>query len=343
METKINLVEILKDKPQGTKLYSSACGKCKLEEVDDKSFKISFYNSKFGFMNGGEGYLDKNGKLYDDGECVVFPSKEMRDWRKFAWKPGDVLVNKDGNVHIIFDGFEDDTYENFHGKNYLWEEGGSIVNFEEDEDYMQTSDFNKANKEDAQEYIHKIEKELGGKLNMETLEIEKPQPEFKDGDIAFADYGNRQYVFIVSGKTDLSEGYNSFISLDLSSLTLSMGYITNFFKKDLCKLRLATEEEKKQLFPALEKEGKRWDSEKKEVVDLKPKVEFKPFDKVLCRNSKDDTWEADFFARLTRKEIDYTQSGKYLCVGDLWMYCIPYNEETAHLLGTTDEWKGGEG
>lgn len=63
METEINIVEILKDKPQGTKLYSSACGKCKLEEVDDKSFKISFYNSKFGFMNGGEGHLDKNGKL----------------------------------------------------------------------------------------------------------------------------------------------------------------------------------------------------------------------------------------------------------------------------------------
>ena len=59
METEINIVEILKDKPQGTKLYSSACGKCKLEEVDDKSFKISFYNSKFGFMNGGEGHLDK--------------------------------------------------------------------------------------------------------------------------------------------------------------------------------------------------------------------------------------------------------------------------------------------
>lgn len=100
MEAKINIVEILKDKPQGTKLYSSACGKCKLEEVDDKSFKISFYNSKFGFMNGGEGYLDKNGKLYDDGECVVFPSKEMRDWEKFSWKKGDVLVSEDNDAFI---------------------------------------------------------------------------------------------------------------------------------------------------------------------------------------------------------------------------------------------------
>lgn len=64
MEEKINILEILRDKPKGTKLYSSACGKCKLEEVDDKSFKISFYNSKFGFMNGGEGYLDKNGNIF---------------------------------------------------------------------------------------------------------------------------------------------------------------------------------------------------------------------------------------------------------------------------------------
>lgn len=335
METKINIVEILKDKPQGTKLYSSACGECKLEEVDDKSFKISFYNSKFGFMNGGEGYLDKNGKLYDDGECVVFPSKEMRDWSKFAWKKGDILVNKDTEVHIIFDGFNDDTYKTFHGQYYLWEEEGSIVNFEENEYYMQTSEFNKANTEDAQKYIHKIEKRLGGKLNRETLEIEK-QYEFKDGDIAFADYGNRQDVFIVSGITGLSEGYSSFISLDLSSLTLSMGYRTCFFKKDLCKLRLATDSEKKQLFSALEKEGKRWDSDKKAIVDLKPKVELKPFDKVLVRDFGSQAWQVSLFS--------YKDSDSYYCCnGCGWNQCIPYNEKTAHLLGTTGEWKGGEG
>lgn len=343
MEAEINIVEILKDKPQGTKLYSSACGKCKLEEVDDKSFKISFYNSKFGFMNGGEGYLDKNGKLYDDGECVVFPSKEMRDWSKFAWKKGDVLVNKDGDVHIIFERFADDTYCSFVGKYYLWKENNDTEHFYENERLL-TSDFQKAGKDAAQTYISTIEERLGGKLNRETLEIEKTQPEFKDGDIAFADFGNTQDVFIVSGKTNLSEGYYSFIALNLNSTkALNIGYKKNFFKENLSTIRLATEEEKQQLFDALAKEGKAWDAGKKEVVDLKPKVKLKPFDKVLCRNSKDDTWEADFFARLTRKEIDYTQSGKYLCVGDLWMYCIPYNEETAHLLGTTDDWKGGEG
>ena len=327
MEAKINIVEILKDKPQGTKLYSSACGKCKLEEVDDKSFKISFYNSKFGFMNGGEGYLDKNGKLYDDGECVVFPSKEMRDWRKFAWKPGDVLVNKDGNVHIIFDGFEDDTYKNFHGKNYLWEEGGSIVNFEEDEDYMQTSDFNKANKEDAQEYIHKIEKELGGKLNMETLEIEKPQPEFKDGDIV-----------CISGMGYLAYGIVK--SIDYSSKKLEY-YVLNdmsilkfedWLSFEDKQIQPITETQQIILFDALTKKNKAWDAEKKEVVGLKPKVELKPFDKVLVRDSKSDNWRANLFGYIGK-------DGYYRCVYANWVYCIPYagNE---HLLGTTNNVEG---
>lgn len=341
METKINIAEILKDKPQGTKLYSSACGKCELKEVDDKSFKVSFYSSKFGFMNDGEGIFDKNGNLYDDGECIIFPSKEMRDWGKFAWKKGDVLVNKDESVHIIFEKFEDDAYKNFHGQYYLWEEGGSMVSFEEDENYMQTSDFNKANKEDAQEYIHKIEKELGGKLNMETLEIEKPQPEFKDGDIVYMGNAWNEYIGIIKNRTSGNQIETYAHCHKDSKEEAVLGLWLN--KNDSDELRLATNSEKQQLFSALEKEGKSWDAEKKQIVELKPKFELKPFDKVLCRNSKDDTWEADFFARLTRKEIDYTQSGKYLCVGDLWMYCIPYNEETAHLLGTTDEWKGGEG
>lgn len=336
MTEKIDIAEILKDKPANTKLYSPLFGEVYFSHVGGGNIAVEHHGGISLFFSSGR-FFD-----YDESEPLLFPSKEMRDWSKFAWKKGDILVNKDAKVHIIFDGFEDDTYKNFRGQYYLWEEEGCIVSFEEDENYMQTSDFNKANKEDAQEYIHKIEKILGGKLNRETLEIEKAQPEFKDGDIAFADYGNRQDVFIVSDKTALSEGYSSFISLDLNSLTLSMGYRTTFFKKDLFELRLATEAEKQQLFSALKKQSKVWDAEKKMIVDLKPKVEFKPFDKVLCRNSKDDTWEADFFARLTRKEIDYTQSGKYLCVGDLWMYCIPYNEETAHLLGTTDDWEGGE-
>lgn len=334
MEEKINIAKILKDKPKGTKLYSDiCCGECVLNEVSENAIYVDMYNKERFW------YFSVYGTIYafPDGGVLLYPSYEMRDWRKFDWKKGDVLVNKDGNVHIIFDGFEDDTYKNFHGKNYLWEEGGSIVNFEEDEDYMQTSDFNKANKEDAQEYIHKIEKELGGKLNRETLEIEKAQPEFKDGDIVCISGMGYLAYGIVKSIDYSSKKLEYYVLNDMSTLKFE-----DWLSFEDKQIQPITETQQIILFDALTKKNKAWDTEKKEVVDLKPKVELKPFDKVLCRNSKDDTWEADFFARLTRKEIDYTQSGKYLCVGDLWMYCIPYNEETAHLLGTTDEWKGGE-
>ena len=335
MERKINVAAIMKNKPQGTKLYDWLHNlEVELDEVatteietvvwctkKDEDYNVLFGYSRLGTLRG-----------WFDGLQILFPSKEMRDWSKFAWKKGDILVNKDTEVHIIFDGFKDDTYKTFHGQYYLWEEEGSIVNFEENKDYMQTSEFNKANTEDAQKYIHKIEKRLGGELNRETLEIEK-QYEFKDGDIAFADYGNRQDVFIVSGITGLSEGYSSFISLDLSSLTLSMGYRTCFFKKDLCKLRLATDSEKKQLFSALEKKGKAWDAEKKQIVDIKKELQFKPFEKVLVRDSYNDMWRVSFFSHI--KEDD----GRYVTICCTWKFCIPYigNES---LVGTTKDVEG---
>lgn len=338
MTEKINIAEILKDKPKGTKLYSSACGKCELKEADDKSFKVSFYSSKFGFMNGGEGIFDKNGNLYDDGECIVFPSKEMRDWFKFAWKKGDVLVSNDGKCKVIFERFDDDTYTSFVGKYYVecYGKNDELQDYEE-EHYGDTVNYTKESEEAAQTYINTIEERLGGKLNMETLEIDKNQPEFKDGDIVCISGMGYLVYGIVKNIDNSSKKLEYYVLNDMS--TLKFEDWLSFEDKHIQPI---TETQQIILFDALAKKGKAWDAEKKQIVDLKPKCELKPFDKVLCRNSKDDTWEADFFARLTRKEIDYTQSGKYLCVGDLWMYCIPYNEETAHLLGTTDDWEGGE-
>lgn len=319
MEEKINIVEILKDKPQGTKLYSSACGKCKLEEVDDKSFKISFYNSKFGFMNGGEGYLDKNGNLYDDGECIIFPSKEMRDWSKFAWKKGDVLVSED-NVHIIFEKFEDDTYTRFKGKHYLWKEC-NVEDYNKEETKMLTSVFEKATDDVAQTYIKTIEEHLDGKLNLETLEIEK-QLEFKDGDIVV--YGKsvaicrRIYKHTLSFYVSLNEMFGLLFADEVES---SEEY------------RFATEEEKQQLFEALAKKGKAWDAEKKQIVDIKKELQFKPFEKVLVRDSYNDMWRASFFSHI--KEDD----GRYVTTCCTWKFCIPYigNES---LVGTTKDVEG---
>ena len=329
MEAEINIVEILKDKPQGTKLYSSACGKCKLEEVDDKSFKISFYSSKFGFMNGGEGYLDKNGKLYDDGECVVFPSKEMRDWSKFQWKKGDVLVSNDGGTEVIFDKWYDDTYTNFYSKHYLNSEDENNIKY--NEAFLCTTErYSLVDKDTAQTYINTIEKRLGGKLNLETLEIEK-QLEFKDGDIVALVVRKCTHIAIFQSRQEAYIGFHAVLCQNDELL------LEEPFREDVgdIELRLATDSEKQQLFDALEKEGKAWDAEKKQIVDLKPNIELKPFDKVLVRDFSREKWSISFFC--------FKKEDLYVCLHHCsWNQCIPYNEETAHLLGTTDDWKGGE-
>lgn len=118
MEQKLNIAEILKNKPRGTKLYSMIHGKCSFEAVTEEIFKINFCTSKFGLTQSGECTLIKFGNMFDGGECIIFPSNEMRDWSKFAWQKGDVLVNE-GNAHIIFEKFTDDTYTTFIGRHYL--------------------------------------------------------------------------------------------------------------------------------------------------------------------------------------------------------------------------------
>lgn len=321
MKEKINIAKILKDKPRGTKLYSSACGKCKLEEVDDKSFKISFYNSKFGFMNGGEGYLDKNGKLYDDGECVVFPSKEMRDWEKFSWKRGDVLISDCGFV-CIFKEWASDDYTKFNGCYF-----DGMPNAE-------TAKYSKLDNNTAYGYIREIENRCGGKLNLETLKIEK-QTEFKDGDVVVTDavpsLCYSKCIFILKGDFNTGESCaNSYIFYNINNNDFCFDVLDTEIRDR--NIHLATEEEKQHLFDALAKKGKTWDAEKKQIVDLKPKVELKPFDRVLVRDSKSDNWRANLFGNIGK-------DGYYRCVYANWVYCIPYagNE---HLLGTTKDVEG---
>ena len=325
MGNKINVAEILKDKPQGTKLYDL------LRNIDVELDKVhttdvGTYIECTSTNEVGSTLLFDYSKLgtekcWLEGLRILLPSKNMRDWGKFAWKKGDLLINSCG-FQCIFKEWASDDYTKFNGCYSNSRDGY------EDVSNAETAKFDKLDNNIAYGYVREIERKLGGILNLTTLEIEK-QYEFKNGDIAFADYGNRQDVFIVSDRTNLSEGYISFISLDLSSLTLSMGYRTSFFKKDLCKLRLATEAEKQQLFDALEKEGKAWDAEKKQIVDLKPNIELKPFDKVLVRDFSRDKWSISFFS--------FKKEDLYVCINYCsWNQCIPY-EGNESLLGTTKD------
>ena len=85
MNENLNLVEILKDCHEGTKLYSPIFGDVEFDKIDNISLErpivVSYYD--------GFGRFTKDGRLFYrcNGECVLFPSKEQRDWSKFNVKP----------------------------------------------------------------------------------------------------------------------------------------------------------------------------------------------------------------------------------------------------------------
>ena len=85
MNEKLNLVEILKDCPSGTKLYSMIYGEVELVNVLQNNVT---YPIEIKPKNKNTHNLTKDGRMFVnyDGECVLFPSREQRDWSKFRFK-----------------------------------------------------------------------------------------------------------------------------------------------------------------------------------------------------------------------------------------------------------------
>lgn len=108
----MNILEILKHKPLGTKLWSPAYGNVTLGDGDMDYIlpvQIRFYNK--GMADYETECLKADGTLgeYDNAECILFPSKYMRDWSRFSFKRGDVVqIGK--NEYAVFVEFTDSTY-----------------------------------------------------------------------------------------------------------------------------------------------------------------------------------------------------------------------------------------
>lgn len=312
MEEKINIAKILKSKPEGTKFWTDMFGSVTLYVVTDscEAFQVKHHNK--------EPWFDKEGKLYKEGVLRIYPSKLMRDWSKFAWEKGDVLIRTNSEYCIgIFDEWTSDDYSTFSAK---------FINLGLSDNFScsytcKTEEWEKT--ENSKNYISEIERVMNGKLNLQTLEIQT-QPEFKDGDIVALVVRKCTHIAIFQSRQEAYIGFHAVLCQNDELL------LEEPFREDVgdIELRLATDSEKQQLFAALEKEGKRWDAEKKQIVDLKPKIELKPFDKVLVRNDKEDQWSANIFS--------YQVRDMYHCLGECyWRYCIPY-EGNEHLLGTTN-------
>lgn len=314
MEEMINIAKILKNKPKGTRLYSPIFGECVFDFIQNTTNDVCVKKH-----NGKKAYFNSEGLYNTLGECLLFPSKEMHDWRKFSWKKGDVLISDCGFV-CIFKEWASDDYTKFNGCYF-----DGMPN-------AKTDKYSKLDNNTAYGYIREIERKAGGILNLETLEIEPVQPEFKDGDILSnpSTAHPQNHIFIFS-KFDKNKDFEYHVALVASGEIVVPAFHGVWCRKD-SGVRYATEGEKQQLFSALAKEGKAWDAEKKQIVNLKPKVGLKPFDKVLVRDSASDKWRANLFGYIDK-------DGYYYCVYANWIFCIPY-EGNESLLGTTNDVEG---
>ena len=336
MGVEINVAEILKNKPQGTKLYDLLYNiDVELDTISttDTETVVWCTNETDNNTTCHRGYSEFGTvRKCPNGLQILLPSKEMRDWGKFAWKKGDVLVCTDGKAEVIFERFDDDNYTSFVGKHYIESYGkdGDLLDYEQ-EHLCDTANYTKESDETVQCYINTIEERLGGKLNRGTLEIEKTQLEFKDGDIVcmMDNFDNYRFIFIYRNEDEENFYYHAHIT---RKGFVNLGKNEYLSKPRNYSVHFATEEEKQQLFDALAKKGKAWDAEKKMLVDLKKKVELKPFDKVLVRDNEDDIWEVSLFG--------YKDELYYRCDNGIpWIQCIPY-DGNKHLLGTTNNVEG---
>lgn len=330
MEQKdFDIYEILKGKTEGTSLYTPMCGKVEFRYLqgNKEAAEAIITNTN----NGAEYTFDKNGKYVEEGEVLLFPSDKMRDWSKFSWKKGDVLVTEDGAANIIFEKFTDDTYTIFAGNYYYCKNGKKGYTYLRECDNAITEEFTLETEDAAKTYIGSIEKRLGGKLNRETLEIEKPAFEI-----------GKLYVFNEQDEDGELTIIGKLIGKNESEDTLTFGNqyeIENekFVTDQAFDLHISVHEELRE---ATEGEAVTFQEactlrEKSKEKKRKEQPDFKPFDKVLVRNGDNYKWLPAFFVRDRgvgfewRYKVLPIHSGK---VAD-FSSCIPF-EGNEHLAFT---------
>lgn len=152
---------------------------------------------------------------------------------------------------------------------------------------------------------------------------------FKDGDILISKAG---YPFIYNGKRSKDGRFGCYCALSLGNEFVVFvendrwteeinGYAS---KKEIEEIKIKLKESDHQLSKTY---LKRFFG-----AEEKKECEFKPFDKVMVRDDDfmNGEWCADIFSHINTE-------GNYCCIGSVWKYCLPYNDQTAHLLGTSND------
>lgn len=313
----MNIAEILKYCPKGTKLYSTIFGEVTFDRIDiDEEYPIMIYKidgMKTSFTE--EGYYTK----YPNSECVLFPSKDQRDWEKFKFpiKDGDIMMTIDKRAFITNGKINNDNcpcaycgINTYHDFTIGTTTNGWTALF-----YIPAS-------EEAKKELFDKMKEAGYRWNADTLELEKIESEFKEGDVVVDNSGS---LCLVSK----AGNYNFIVvSAVLCTDGLLMISDNSTIKRNIKMITLAPIKNRNKLFSALAKEGYKYDKWQHKLI----KQKFKPFDKVLVRNKPNEKWLINIFSHYDEENKDYP----YVCLlNGRYSYCAPY-EGNEYLVGKND-------
>lgn len=154
---------------------------------------------------------------------------------------------------------------------------------------------------------------------------------FKRGDVVYNKDGGMYVIFEGWVNDDCTE-FNTTINFYVADASYGKEEVcyTDCFVK-------ASDEERAVFIANAEKyyNGK-YNPDTLQVEPVKSTCPFKPFDKVLVRNYDNTVWFANYFSHYKDNNGYH-----YACIDDSYIFCIPYNEHTAHLLGTTDPYTEG--
>ena len=396
MNDNIDLTKILKDCPKGWKLYSPILGEVDFLKIRNDLYAIvtiqDFHTTSF--TKEGFYYADV------DGECILFPSKDQRDWSKFTapWYKKEIdtieCLEEQSKKEYVLKSSKDEDVRKF--MQYIEKQANAydlnLPNRSYDIYAFAKDLLTWLDKKGEQEEPQVYETEDGEIITYPGTDRNKfVEPNFHEGDWVVNKFGDSWHIDSIDKKNyQVSDGkgnYNYFpiskqdemhlwtikdaktgdvLANDHHILILkelvydwsSNG--TPYSVKAYCGIKPngnfeigkdnwcfcgtlhilpATKEQRDALRKAMNNAGYEWNDKTKTLEKLiKPKFDPKTlnlFDKVLVKMSNEsfNTWYGDFVA-----EPSHAKNETPLIVGAKEAnMVIPYNEETKHLLGTTDE------
>ena len=338
------IAEILKNCPSGTKLYSTIHGEVELVNVYNNRIRCKFYTD-INFINIS---FTSDGRWIENvGECVLFPSKENRDWSKFKipFKDGDIVAfdNPYRTCLEIFI-FKDKKENNTLSTCYLMFDGKELY-LEEDMYYV-----TRLATEEEKEKLFKAIKDNGYKWNSETKTLEKLSESNEDVDdeiLMSGIYFDRKYysdeveLHLDNYEIEVRDGKTYAIFKNQETKNSKPNFKVG--DKIKCKsLNIFNPIEITAVTPRMYtfSDGS---FQYVEIIDKNYELVPNKFDittlvpfesKVLVRDCDRHVWEGEIYTRYANKS--FNNCNFVTLGGRRWKECIPY-EGNEHLLGKTDD------